>query len=136
MLFLLTLYAIYTENQLLMESTATEKLLQIITAAIDDKKGEDIKVIDLRHIDGAITDYFVICSGNSPTQVEAIAQSVGDKCRDLANEKPVGVNGLGNDQWVAIDFVNIIVHIFLPETRAFYDLEHLWEDARQVAVNE
>lgn len=113
-----------------MESTATEKLLKIITEAIDDKKGEDIVVIDLRHIDGAIASYFVICSGNSPAQVEAIAQQVGDKCRDEAGEKPVGVNGLGNDQWVAIDFVDIIVHIFLPEQRAFYDLENLWEDAK------
>lgn len=113
-----------------MDSTSTEKLLKIITSAIEDKKGEDIAVIDLRHIDGAITNYFVISTGHSPVQVEAIAQSVGDKCRDEAGEKPVGVNGLGNDQWVAIDFVDIIVHIFLPEPRAFYDLEHLWEDAR------
>ncbi len=113
-----------------MELTATEKLLKIITEAIEDKKGEDIVVIDLRHTDGAITSYFVICTGNSPAQVEAIAQQVGDKCRDEAGEKPVGVNGLGNDQWVAIDFVDIIVHIFLPEQRAFYDLENLWEDAK------
>lgn len=115
-----------------MNSTSTEKLLEIITDAIEDKKGEDIVTIDLRKIDGAITNYFVICTGNSPAQVEAIAQSVGDKCRDLANERPVGVNGLGNDQWVAIDFVDIIVHIFLPEPREFYDLEHLWEDARRI----
>ncbi len=113
-----------------MELTATEKLLKIITEAIEDKKGQDIVVIDLRHIDGAIASYFVICSGNSPAQVEAISQQVGDKCRDEAGEKPVGVNGLGNDQWVAIDFVDIIVHIFLPEQRAFYDLENLWEDAK------
>ena len=113
-----------------MNSTSTEKLLNIITGAIDDKKGENVVVIDLRHIDGAITNYFVICTGNSPAQDEAIAQSVGDKCRDEAGEKPVGVNGLGNDQWVAIDFVNIIVHIFLPDAREFYDLEHLWEDAK------
>ncbi|MGN1254776.1 MAG: ribosome silencing factor [Prevotella sp.] len=112
-----------------MKSTSTEALLKIIVDAIEDKKGEDIRVVDLRHIDGAIANYFVICQGGSPAQVEAIAQSVGDKCRDEAGEKPVGVNGLGTDQWVAIDFVDIMVHIFLPEPRAFYDLEHLWEDA-------
>lgn len=117
-----------------MNQTSTEKLLDIITEAIDDKKGENTVVIDLRHIDGAITSYFVISTGNSPAQVEAIAQSVGDKCRDLAGEKPVGVNGLGNDQWVAIDFVDIIVHIFLPEPREFYDLEHLWEDAKRIEI--
>lgn len=115
-----------------MDSTSTEKLLHIITDAIDDKKGENVVTIDLRHIDGAIANYFVICTGNSPAQVEAIAQSVGDKCRELAGERPVGVNGLGTDQWVAIDFVDIIVHIFLPEPREFYDLENLWGDARKV----
>lgn len=117
-----------------MDSTTTETLLKIITDAIEDKKGEDIVVIDLRKIDGAITSYFVICSANSPAQVEAVAQQIGDKCRDEAGEKPVGVNGLGNDQWVAIDFVDIIVHIFLPEPREFYDLEHLWEDARRIDI--
>ncbi|MFC2759471.1 ribosome silencing factor [Hallella multisaccharivorax] len=112
-----------------MKSTSTEALLKTIVEAIEDKKGEDIRIVDLHHIEGAITNYFVICQGGSPAQVEAIAQSVGDKCRDKESEKPVGVNGLGSDQWVAIDFVDIIVHIFLPEPRAFYDLEHLWEDA-------
>lgn len=117
-----------------MKSTTTETLLKIITDAIEDKKGEDIVVIDLRHIDGAIANYFVICTGNSPAQVEAIAQQVGDKCRDKAGERPVGVNGLGTDQWVAIDFVDIIVHIFLPEPREFYDLENLWEDAKRIEL--
>lgn len=117
-----------------MDSTSPEKLLQTITDAIDDKKGIDTTVIDLRQIDGAITSYFVICTGNSPAQVEAIAESVGDKCRELHGEKPVGVNGLGNDLWVAIDFVDIIVHIFQPEPREFYDLEHLWEDAQRIDV--
>ncbi len=113
-----------------MKATSTEQLLKVIKDGILDKKGDNIVIIDLRHIDGAIVNYFVICQGSSPTQVEAIAQSVGDKCREEAGEKPVGVNGLNNDQWVAIDYVDVIVHIFLPETRAFYDLEHLWEDAR------
>ena len=94
-----------------MKATTTEELLKIIVNAIQDKKGEDIRVV-------------------------AIAQSVGDKCREMAGEKPVGVNGLGTDQWVAIDFVDIIVHIFLPEPREFYDLEHLWEDANISIIKE
>lgn len=102
-----------------MKATSTEQLLKVIKDGILDKKGDNIVIIDLRHIDGAIANYFVICQGSSPTQVEAIAQSVGDKCREEAGEKPVGVNGLNNDQWVAIDYVDVIVHIFLPETRAF-----------------
>ena len=107
-----------------MKATTTEELLKIIVNAIQDKKGEDIRVVDLRHIDGAIANYFVICQGGSPAQVEAIAQSVGDKCREMT------------DQWVAIDFVDIIVHIFLPEPREFYDLEHLWEDANISIIKE
>ncbi len=64
-----------------------------------------------------IAKYFIICQGGSPTQVEAIAESVGDMCRKNLGEKPVNVAGLGNDQWVAMDFVDVLVHIFLPEVR-------------------
>ena len=81
-------------------------------------------------MDGTIAKYFIICQGGSPTQVEAIAESVGDMCRKNLGEKPVNVAGLGNDQWVAMDFVDVLVHIFLPEVRAYYDLEHLWADAK------
>lgn len=114
--------------------TETVHLVKTITKGIQEKKGQDIVIADLRHIDGAIASYFVICQGNSPAQVEAIAESVGDLCRKDDGEKPVGVNGLGNDQWVALDFVDVLVHIFLPETRAFYDLENLWEDAKLTRI--
>lgn len=114
--------------------TAETNLVKTITKGIQDKKGQHIVIADLSQIDGAIANYFVICQGNSPTQVEAIAESVGDACRKEMGEKPVGVNGLGNNQWVAIDYVNVLVHIFMPETRAFYDLENLWEDAKIVSV--
>lgn len=107
----------------------TKKLVQTITKGIKEKKGSNIVVADLSKIDGAIAKYFVICEGNSPTQVEAITESVGDMARIDAGEKPVNVIGLGTSQWVAMDYSDVLVHIFLPETRAFYDLEHLWEDA-------
>ncbi len=107
-----------------------KELVNIIVKGIEEKKGQDIVIVDLNHIEGAVTNYFVICQGNSPAQIEAIAESVGDKCRLETGEKPVGVNGLGNNQWVAIDYVDVIVHIFLPETREFYNLERLWEDAK------
>jgi ribosome-associated protein len=115
--------------------TETKELVNIITRSIQEKKGEDIVVADLSKIDGSIANYFVICQGNSPAQVEAIAESVGDNCRLEAKEKPINVNGLGNDQWVAIDFVDVLVHIFLPEARAFYDLENLWEDAKITKIS-
>ncbi len=112
----------------------TKDLVDTITKGIQEKKGSDIIVADLSQIDGAIAHYFVICQGNSPTHVEAIAESVGDFCRKEAGEKPINVVGLGNNQWVAIDYVDVLVHIFQPETRQFYDLENLWEDARLIRV--
>lgn len=113
------------------ESTA---LVKTITKGIQEKKGQDIVIADLRNIDGAIANYFVICQGNSPSQVEAIAESISETCIKDTGEKAVNVNGLGTDQWVAIDYVDVLVHIFLPETRAFYDLENLWEDAKLTRV--
>ena len=81
-------------------------------------------------IDGTICSSFVVCQGNSPTQVEAIAESVGDVLREQLKEKPTHVVGLENAQWVAMDYGDVLVHIFLPDVRAYYDLEHLWEDAQ------
>lgn len=107
----------------------TQKMVDTIVKGIQEKKGKNITVADLRGIDGAIAAYFIICEGNSPAQVEAIAESVGDTMRIELKEKPVNVVGLGIDQWVAIDFVDVMVHIFLPEARQFYDLDTLWQDA-------
>ncbi|MBQ7149543.1 MAG: ribosome silencing factor [Prevotella sp.] len=111
-----------------------KQLVETIIKGIQEKKGENITVADLTHLDGAVTQYFVICQGNSPTQVEAIAGSIGDICRIELKEKPIHVVGLGTDQWVAIDFGDVIVHVFLPEVRAYYDLEHLWEDAKLTQI--
>lgn len=107
-----------------------KQLVETIKEGIQEKKGQDIVIADLTEIDGSIAKYFIICQGGSPTQVEAIAGSVGDIVRKNLKEIPVNVAGLGNDQWVAMDFVDVLVHIFLPEVRAYYDLEHLWEDAK------
>ena len=107
-----------------------KQLVETIKEGIQEKKGQDIVIADLTEIDGSIAKYFIICQGGSPTQVEAIAGSVGYIVRKNLKEKPVNVAGLGNDQWVAMDFVDVLVHIFLPEVRAYYDLEHLWEDAK------
>ena len=108
----------------------TETLVSTIIEGIQEKKGQGIKVVDLRGIDGTIASYFVICQGNSPSQVEAIAESVSDTVRIKLHEKATGCVGLDNCQWVAIDFTDVLVHIFLPETRQFYDLDNLWQDAK------
>lgn len=112
----------------------TKELVETITEGIQEKKGESIVIADLSQIEGAIARYFVICQGNSPNHVEAIAESVGDLCRERSGEKPVNVAGLGNNQWVALDYVDVLVHIFQPEARRFYDLENLWEDAALTEV--
>ena len=108
---------------------ASRLLVETITKGIQEKKGSRIVVADLGGIDGTICRYFVICQGNSPSQVEAITESVGDFARKELSEKPAHVVGLDNAQWVAMDYGDVLVHIFLPDVREYYDLEHLWDDA-------
>ena len=107
----------------------TETLVKTIVKGIQEKKGGDIVVADLSGIDGAICRSFVICQGGSPAQVEAITESIGDMARKELQEKPARVAGLENAQWVAMDYGDVLVHVFLPDVRRFYDLEHLWADA-------
>ena len=91
-------------------------------------------VANLNGIDGAICNYFIICQGSSPAQVEAITESIGDFARNELNEKPSKVAGLENAQWVAMDYGDVLVHIFLPDVREYYDLEHLWDDAKLTRI--
>ena len=107
----------------------TRELVETITRGIQEKKGQDIVVCDLQDIDGAIASYFIICQGNSPSQVEAITESVGTFTNKELDEKPSAVAGLDNAQWVAMDYGDVLVHIFLPDVRTYYDMEHLWDDA-------
>lgn len=105
------------------------KLVEAVVAGLQEKKGRDIVVADLTEIPDAVCRYFVICSGGSPLQIQALAHSVGDTCRAKVATKPLAVDGLNNAVWVAMDYAEVIVHIFLPELRSFYDIEHLWADA-------
>lgn len=105
------------------------ELVEAIVAGLQDKKGRDIVVADLTDIPDAVCRYFVICSGGSPQQIQALAHSVGDSCRTKIATKPLAVDGLRGSVWVAMDYADAIVHIFLPELRSFYDIEHLWADA-------
>ena len=111
----------------IMEQTTT--LVDTITRGIQEKKGANIVIANLKGIDGAICNYFIICQGSSPAQVEAITESIGDFARKELNEKPERVAGLENAQWVAMDYGDVLVHVFLPDVREYYDLEHLWDDA-------
>lgn len=106
-----------------------DELVEAIVEGLQDKKGRDIVVADLTDIPDAVCQYFVICSGGSPQQIQALTHSVGDTCRKKLAAKPLAVGGLNNAVWVAMDYADVIVHIFLPELRTFYDIEHLWADA-------
>lgn len=107
----------------------TEQLVDSVIEGLQDKKGHRITTADLTHIDDTICQYFVICTGNSPSQVQALARSVEDTVRKSGGGSPIATVGTQNSIWVAIDYADVMVHIFLPEEREFYDLEHLWADA-------
>ncbi|MDE5676295.1 MAG: ribosome silencing factor [Phocaeicola sp.] len=109
-------------------------LVEKITEGIQEKKGKNIVVADLTAINDTICKYFVICQGNSPSQVAAIVESVRDYVRKETNDKPAGIDGLRNAEWVAMDYSDVLVHVFLPETRSFYNLEHLWADAKLTQI--
>ncbi|MEM9022423.1 MAG: ribosome silencing factor [Bacteroidota bacterium] len=110
-------------------SKASSKLLDIVIAGIEEKKGVDIAQLDLRKISNAVSDFFVICHGNSNTQVKAIADAVVEEVWKATGEKPWHKEGLENAEWILLDFVDVVVHIFQKDAREFYNLEDLWADA-------
>ena len=118
----------------IMYKQGTNKMLDSIIDGIQDKNGHDIVIVDLSNIDDTICTYFVIAQGGSPAQVHALAMSVGEKARENCGARPLAVDGLRNSTWVAMDYADIIVHIFVPEEREFYDIEHLWADAELTAI--
>ena len=111
-----------------------KKLLEKIIEGIQEKKGKNIVIADLSDIEDTICNYFVICNGNSPSQVLAITESIKDYVRNEISIKPFAIDGTKNAQWVVMDYNDVIAHIFLPEQRDFYNLEHLWADAKLTRI--
>ena len=111
------------------KSDGTDLLLKSVIKGIFEKQGQDVLKIDLRNLENRIADYFIICHGNSKTQVDSISYSVEDIARKEAGEKPIHVEGLENCFWVLVDYGDVVVHIFQEEYRNFYSLESLWADA-------
>lgn len=112
----------------------TKKLVNKIIEGIQEKKGQKIIVADLTEIEDTICKYFVICQGNSPSQISVIADSVWEYAFMVEGNKPLAIDGLRNAQWVAMDYSDVLVHIFLPEAREFYNLENLWADAKLTTI--
>ncbi len=108
------------------------KLFKVIVNAILDKKGEQVVSLDLRKIPEAVADFFIICQATSSTQVKAIADYIEKEVKDKCVETPYRHEGMMAAQWVLVDYVNIVVHIFQPETRKFYRLEEMWSDAQML----
>ena len=105
------------------------KVFKTIINAILDKKGSQVVSLDLRKIPEAVADFFIICEASSTVQVRAIADYVEDKMKKVCSEIPHRVEGRSSAQWVLVDYVNVVVHVFHPETRRFYQLEEMWSDA-------
>ncbi|WP_152287324.1 ribosome silencing factor [Flavicella marina] len=117
------------------KNISTDELISTIIKGIDEVKGEDIQLLDLRDIDNTVCDYFVICSGNSNTQVKAISNSVQKIVGKEAQEKAWHVEGESVAEWVLIDYVNVVVHVFQKQIREFYDIEGLWGDAKTTTIS-
>jgi ribosome-associated protein len=109
--------------------TRGSRIIKVIIKAIQDKKGENLISMDLHKIPEAVADFFIICEAGSTTQVKAIADHIRESVREACGEKSFHDEGYGAMQWVIVDYVNVVVHIFLPETRRFYRLEEMWSDA-------
>jgi ribosome-associated protein len=104
------------------------KLIKTIINAIQEKKGENIISLDLRKVNEAVADFFIICEAGSQPQVRAISEFVEQEIKEKCNESPYRHEGMKNLQWVLIDYVNVVVHVMLEETRKFYKLEEMWSD--------
>ncbi len=113
----------------------TEKLVDCIVSGIQEKKGNDISILNLSKLDYAITKYFIICDANSQIQVEAIANSVEDITQKNLKEKVWKKDGYINGIWILLDYVDVVVHIFQKKYRDFYDLEGLWSEAEIKNIN-
>ncbi len=114
----------------------TKQLVDTIVEGMKELKAHNIVCVDLRDIPNSVTDYFVICHGESNTQVDSIAKSVEKETSQQLNEKPYHKEGSDNSLWILLDYVNVMVHVFYKETRDHYDIEGLWADAKLINIED
>ncbi len=117
------------------KTVSADELIAVIIKGIDEVKGEDIQLLDLREIENTVCDYFIICTGNSNTQVNAISGSIQKLVSKETKDKPWHVEGETNAEWILVDYVNVVVHIFQKHVRDFYDIESLWGDAKITQIS-
>ena len=111
-------------------------LSEIIIKVIQEKKGKNILSLNLKKIHNSVTDYFIICHGTSNIQVQAISESIEDEVRKALGVKPWHIEGVQNAEWILLDYIDVVVHVFQENTRNFYNIEKLWADADIVKIEE
>lgn len=116
------------------ENTSADQLIATILEGIEDVKGQNINILDLRDIENTVCDYFIVCEGTSNTQVNAIVNSVQKKVSKTLRDKPWHIEGSENAEWVLMDYVNVVVHVFQKHIREYYDIESLWGDAKMTEI--
>ncbi|MCU0416990.1 MAG: ribosome silencing factor [Cytophagaceae bacterium] len=117
------------------KSTNKSNVLDWIVLGMQDKKAEDITILDVRHLKGPVVDYFVLCTANSDNQADAIYTSIEEKVFNECHEHPVRVDGLQTKEWIVLDYIDIMVHVMRRDKRAFYAIEELWGDATFLPVS-
>ncbi|MGB5819317.1 MAG: ribosome silencing factor [Saonia sp.] len=113
---------------------SADELITLILHGIEEVKGNDINLLDLREIENTVCDYFIICNGTSNTHVNAIVGSIQKTVSKSIKDKPWHIEGSENAEWVLMDYVNVVVHVFQKHVREFYDIEGLWGDAKVTMV--
>ena len=117
------------------ESKASvDELIALIIQGVDEVKGHNINLLDLREIENTVCDYFIVCNGTSNTHVNAIVGSIQKIVSKAIQDKPWHVEGEDNAEWVLMDYVNVVVHVFQKQVREFYDIEGLWGDAKFTTI--
>jgi ribosome-associated protein len=117
-------------------STSSEKLSEVVVKGMQEKKANDIVVLDLRKVKNAVADFFVICSGSSDKQLDAISDSIDEEVYKNLKENPWHVEGKSNKEWMILDYTSVVAHIFRKDRRPFYSLEKLWGDAEITEVED
>ncbi|WP_276165764.1 ribosome silencing factor [Zobellia alginiliquefaciens] len=113
---------------------SADELIALILQGIEEVKGQDINLLDLRDIENTVCDYFIICNGTSNTHVNAIVGSIRKIVSKSIQDKPWHVEGEDNAEWVLMDYVNVVVHVFQRQVREYYDIEGLWGDAKVTTI--
>jgi len=116
------------------KNSNADLLITTILNGIEDVKGHNINILDLREIENTVCDYFIICEGTSNTQVNAIVNSVQKKVSKETKDKPWHIEGSENAEWILMDYVDVVVHVFQKHIREYYDIESLWGDAKMTVV--